>query len=181
MTEVRLFITKPEEREKEEAHVRGALKQCGYPDWAFKRVKEQKALTPEERKQRKGEKAAQRSLGQVSLPYVAGLSESYARLLKKYRIQSCMKPYDTLHQNLVHPKDKRDITENAGVLYNIPCKQCPRACVGETGRRLGVRLKEHRDDVEKADLLPIPDDNAKYLKTRTTNPLLLTTSPGPTM
>ena len=72
MTEVRLFITKPEEREKEEAHVRGALKQCGYPDWAFKRVKEQKALTPEERKQRKGEKAAQRSLGQVSLPYVHG-------------------------------------------------------------------------------------------------------------
>ena len=60
-----------------------------------------------------------------------------------------MKPFNTLRQSLVHPKDKRDIKENAGVLYNIPCKQCPRAYIGETGRRLGVRLKEHREDVVK--------------------------------
>ena len=128
-----------------------ALNCCGYPDWAFKQVKEQRALTPEEKAQRREEKQkpAEQSLGQVSLPYVAGLSEAYARLLKKHRIQSCMKPYNTLRENLVHPKDKRDITENAGVLYNIPCKQCPRVYIGETGRRLGVRLKEHRDDVEK--------------------------------
>ena len=142
------IITKPEDREKEEEHVCQALKRCGYPDWSFKRVREQRKLTPEERKQKKGEKPTERSLGQVSLPYVAGLSEAYARLLKKYRIQSCMKPFNTLRQNLVHPKDKRDIKENAGILYNIPCKQCPRSYIGETGRRLGIRMKEHRDDVE---------------------------------
>ena len=145
------ITSKPEERKKEEEHVYNALKCCGYPDWAFKQVKEQRALTPEEKAQRREEKQkpAEQSLGQVSLPYVAGLSEAYARLLKKHRIQSCMKPYNTLRENLVHPKDKRDITENAGVLYNIPCKQCPRVYIGETGRRLGVRLKEHRDDVNK--------------------------------
>ena len=30
-----------------------------------------------------------------------------------------------------------------------PCKQCPRNYIGETGRRLGVRIKEHQDDVKK--------------------------------
>ena len=50
------IITKPEDREKEEEHVCQALKRCGYPDWSFKRVREQRKLTPEERKQKKGEK-----------------------------------------------------------------------------------------------------------------------------
>ena len=49
----------------------------------------------------------------------------------------------------MHPKDKRDIKENAGIIYNVPCKQFPRSYVGETGRWLGIRMKEHQDDVVK--------------------------------
>ena len=60
-----------------------------------------------------------------------------------------MKPCNTLRQQLVHPKDKRSHMDTAGVLYRISCKQCPRNYIGETGRRLGVRIKEHQDDVKK--------------------------------
>ena len=71
--------------------------------------------------------------------------------MKKYGIQSSMAPYNTLRQNLVHPKDKRPIGGNAEVIYRIPCKQCPGAYVGESGRRLDVRVKEHRKDVITVD------------------------------
>ena len=90
------IVTKPEDRKTEEEHVHNALKRCGYPDWAFKRVKEQRALTPEERKQKKGEKQTQRSLGQVSLPYVAGLSEAYA----------CITPNSVLYEAFQHAETK---------------------------------------------------------------------------
>ena len=43
------IVTKPEDRKTEEEHVHNALKRYGCPDWAFKCVKEQRALTPEER------------------------------------------------------------------------------------------------------------------------------------
>ena len=36
------------------------------------------------------------------------------------------------------------------MVYSIPCHQCPKACIGETGRKLGVRIKEHWEDAEKA-------------------------------
>ena len=62
--------------------------------------------------------------GNISLPYDAGLSEVFARLLKKYNIQSTMKPCNTILQNLVRPKDKRPLSDNAGVVYNMACKQC---------------------------------------------------------
>ena len=143
------IVTKQEKRTQEEEHIRGALQKCGYPRWTIDKVKEQRSKPPEQRKQGKQDKPAQRSLGRVNLPYVAGLSESFARILKKYNIQSTMKPCNTLRQQLVHPKDKRSHMDTAGVLYRISCKQCPRNYIGETGRRLGVRIKEHQDDVKK--------------------------------
>ena len=144
------ITTKDEEKVKEEEHIRGALSKCGYPDWAVDRVKKQRSQ-PKDKSSEK-EKSSTKSLpGSISLPYVAGLSEAFARLLKKYNIQSTMKPCNTIRQNLVRPKDKRPLSDNAGVVYNIACKQCPGRYVGETGRKLGVRVKEHRDEVEKAD------------------------------
>ena len=43
----------------------------------------------------------------------------------------------------------RDNTSNCGV-YKIPCKDCPKFYIGETGRDLSVRFKEHKKAV--ADL-----------------------------
>ena len=142
--------TSEEEKVKEEKHVAGALKNCGYPPWAIRKVKKMRA-TPKDNSKKNDEKSSTPSRGQVNLPYVAGLSESFARLLKRHRVQSAMKPYNTLRQNLVHPKDKRPITDNAGVIYKIPCQQCPKSYIGETGRCFGIRLKEHKDEAEKVE------------------------------
>ena len=37
----------------------------------------------------------------------------------------------------------------AGVVYKIPCNQCEKIYIGETGRQLGTRITEHRKEAEK--------------------------------
>ena len=60
-----------------------------------------------------------------------------------------IKRFQTLKSLLVHPKDKKNNLETSEVVYKVPCKGCNKTYVGETGRQLGVRLKEHQKDSEK--------------------------------
>jgi len=48
---------------------------------------------------------------------------------------------------LVHPKDRISDKEKPEVVYKIRCKNGERVYIGETGRPLGVRVKEHRKEV----------------------------------
>jgi hypothetical protein len=48
---------------------------------------------------------------------------------------------------LVHPKDKCAPEEQGEVIYQIPCKNCKRSFIGETGRLFKTRLEEHKADV----------------------------------
>ena len=64
--------------------------------------------------------------GSVTLPYISGLSESIRRVMAPLAIQVTFRPYRTLRQELVHPKDP--------VPANRRCKQG-----GNSGRR--ERLK----------------------------------------
>ena len=47
-----------------------------------------------------------------------------------------------------HKEAKNDINDRKSVVYEIPCKGCDESYVGETGRGVDVRLKEHRNDVK---------------------------------
>ena len=60
-----------------------------------------------------------------------------------------VKPQTTLRQVLVHPEDKVEKQKKAGVVYKIPCSQCEKVYIGETGRQLGTRITEHRKEAEK--------------------------------
>ena len=35
------------------------------------------------------------------------------------------------------------------MVYKIPCNQCKKLYIGETGRQLGTRITEHREEAEK--------------------------------
>ncbi|WAR09730.1 hypothetical protein MAR_034806 [Mya arenaria] len=59
-----------------------------------------------------------------------------------------MRPHQTLRNILVHPKDKQETTEKAEVIYKIPCKNCDKVYVGESGRKFEIRLNEHKKDCE---------------------------------
>ena len=69
-----------------------------------------------------------------------------------------MKPHCTLRNMLVHPKYKRDLLQTAEASYEIPCKNCLKSYVRETGRLFGTRLSEHRIETEKlSDKTITPD------------------------
>jgi len=49
---------------------------------------------------------------------------------------------------LVHPKDKQDKQNVTECVYKVPCANGEKIYVGETEREPGVRLQEHRPEVE---------------------------------
>ena len=67
--------------------------------------------------------------------------------MKKHNVPVAMKPSKTLKDLLVKPekKKKEDIAQ---CVYKVPCANCDKTHVGETGKKLGVRLHEHKTDVE---------------------------------
>jgi len=73
---------------------------------------------------KKRNKSAQESKGLVVIPYVEGLSETAERIFRKYGIKTAMKPYRTLRQLQVHPKDKRTVEQTGEYVYRISCHNC---------------------------------------------------------
>ncbi len=143
------IVTEEEDKKEEEEKVKSAMMVCGYPDWAFDKVREKMERGKEQKKERKKktEKNTEEKKGMVVIPYVQGLSESLERSFKVRGIQTAMRPHTTIRSVLVHPKDKRDPRETSGVVYKIPCKNCEKCYIGETGRNFGYRLDEHQKDV----------------------------------
>jgi hypothetical protein len=77
------------------------------------------------------------------LPYQGAASHKVSRLLAKFNIQTVHIPAKNIH--LLRPvKDKLGL-RTAGI-YRIPC-ECGKVYVGQTGRTVEARLKEHRRHV----------------------------------
>jgi len=67
------------------------------------------------------------------------------RILNKYNIQTVFKSLKKTGQILRNPKDQKPPLSSAGV-YKIPCS-CGKVYIGETGRMVNIRMKEHQCDV----------------------------------
>ena len=53
---------------------------------------------------------------------------------------------------LMRPKDPVPQEERVGVVYKIPCRDCSQTYVGQSGRTLAMRLKEHQRAVRNGDV-----------------------------
>ena len=62
------------------------------------------------------------------------------------------KPTVTLRNILMKVKDPTDIKTRTGAIYKVTCAECPATYVGETGRTLDCRIKEHKRATEKKDV-----------------------------
>ena len=90
--------------------------------------------------------------GSVTLPYISGLSESIHRVLAPLAIQVTFRPFRTLRQELVHPKDPVPANHRKGVMYSIPCAECPRTYIGQMGRSLDHSFHEQCQALKHGDL-----------------------------
>ena len=131
-------------RVQEEKLVSQALQGNGYPKGFIHR---HTCPQPDQRTPRD-----QVARGAGTLPYISGLSESICRVLAPLAIQVTFHPYRTLRQELVHPKDPVPANRRKGVVYSIPCAECPRTYIGQMGRSLDHRLREHRWALKNGDL-----------------------------
>ena len=146
------IVTEEEDKIEEEKHIKQALRACKYPDWAINRVQKQlddkkQGITPH-KKQKEANNI--KSRGQQTVPYVQGVSERIRRVMKKHGIETAFKPYQTLRNILVHPKDKLEDGKKCGIVYQVPCLNCKKVYIGESGRTLNTRISEHRTEAEKA-------------------------------
>nr|VZH99844.1 unnamed protein product [Spirometra erinaceieuropaei] len=63
------------------------------------------------------------------------------------------RPTATMRSKIMQVKDRLDVGEQSGVVYQIPCRDCPRHYIGQTGRRLSSRITEHKRAVRRGDPL----------------------------
>ena len=130
------------ERAQEEKVVATALKENGYPSGFIHRH----SCPPRPRPPADDV----RPRTSVTLPYIGGLSEAIRQILRSLEIQVVF--LTTLRQLLVHPKDRVPMEEWKGVAYSIPCTDCPKVYIGQTGRCLKLRLKEHHCALKNGDV-----------------------------
>ena len=126
------IVTEEDDKKTEESNIKKAVAQCWYHEWSIDKVKAQKQQPKTMKKNTKTDKA--KSKGMIVIPYVEGVTERLSRIFKKHGFSTGMKPHRTLRNMLVHPKDERDPSQTAETIYEIPCKNCPKSYVGETGR-----------------------------------------------
>ena len=91
------------------------------------------------------------SIHGLSMTRVKGVSEALSWVFCHHGVAKAMKPPLTQKRMLVHPMDKRTPQENAGVVYQVLCKDCLCVYTGETERRYGVSEKEQQWDVRSLE------------------------------
>ena len=91
----------------------------------------------------------------LCVPYVRGLSEKIAnvcRSIKGVNMRAVFKPCRTIRQMLVRVKNRIPEDRRKGVIYEIPCQDCEKVYIGETGRTLKKRVSEHKQAVRKFNM-----------------------------
>ncbi len=165
--------------EEEHQHLKTVLRINDYPEWAINKGSQLKEKNKEGQNTNKEKKDFK---GFIVIPYVKGLSEPFKRVMEKIGIQVFFKGGTTLKSMLVAPKDKDSKAKTQNIVYNIICgeESCTHQYIGETGRTLEERFKEHTKTTQSAINQhasntghPIPDledDNVQIL-CKETNPV----------
>jgi hypothetical protein len=81
------------------------------------------------------------------LPYIRGVTDKIAKVLKRKEIKISFKPLITIRQRMNSVKDPIDQQQGKGI-YKVSFS-CGKCYIGETGRSFQVRIKEHEADIRK--------------------------------
>ena len=69
------------------------------------------------------------------LPYIHGTTD---------KIQRVLNDVVSIGKSLPSPKDPLDVNKITGIIYQVPCHDCPFVYIGQTKRDLQSRLSEHK-------------------------------------
>ena len=101
--------------------------------------------------------------GIICLPFVNELECFTKNFFKKLNINFVFSTINKLNNVIVLGKDREEKYNKNNVVYKINCKNCEATYVGQTGRRLNIRIKEHRkkylDKDDKSSIFAHPENN----------------------
>ena len=120
-------------------HAQVVLRYNGYPKGFVRKYKVQQG----EEKEKDDLDNQNKPLSTARIPYVKGLSEEIRRILKQYNIRTVFRTTETLGRVLTKVKDRTPPEERPGTIYKIKYI-CGDFYIGETGRGLTTRVKEHK-------------------------------------
>ena len=87
----------------------------------------------------------------ISLPYNEFSNKYIKPLFSAQNSRVVNSSNNTLRKNLFRPKQSKPPCHPGSGVYIIPCGECSRCYVGETGRDFSVRLKEHQSYVRNGN------------------------------
>nr|XP_022905894.1 uncharacterized protein LOC111417759 [Onthophagus taurus] len=80
----------------------------------------------------------------IALEYQGDINGKMRKIFEKYNIKLTSKSNNTIGQLLLNNKDKINKLDNNGI-YKLTCDTCQATYIGETGRSLRTRIKEHKN------------------------------------
>ncbi|BHF64099.1 hypothetical protein SprV_0200709800 [Sparganum proliferum] len=144
---VETHCTEPADKKAEAQFLRKLFTMNGYPgNFVEKCRRETRGRKPKGQPKPKCWRA---------VPYIAGLSEEFARLVSEFGIGVAHRPEATIRRQLMQPKDPIPINQKSGVIYRIDCNCGQASYVGETGKQVRTRLREHELAVRRNDKLSL--------------------------
>ena len=130
----------PTDLQREKQHLEEVfVKKNGYPKRFVNR-----ALNKQRRQTLDGTTTPDTPIRTITIPYVKGVSERIRRILGRANIRTAFSTVTTIRSLLVKTKPVTKEHDKKGVIYRVPCQDCPKVYIGETGRKLSTRLTEHK-------------------------------------
>ena len=137
--------------DKELDHIKTALKHCQFPSWALNQwhhrfnQSQQHSNNPSNNPNNNNPTDKPKNKATIVVPYISNTSEKFKKVCKRKGIKVHFKGSNTLRTALGNPKDKDPKANQTGIIYHYQCPHinCSSSYIGESGRTLGDRIKEH--------------------------------------
>jgi len=87
----------------------------------------------------------------ISIPYIRGFSENFARNMRKEGIKVVFSKGQTLADHLCKLKPLKGRLEKKDVVYMVDCKVCGISYIGETSQHFQDRAAQHKNCIKRKD------------------------------
>ena len=147
------IVSDENDLKRENERISNVLSENGYSVGAIKRVR-QKLSRPnvQQDAEQTGQTEQVEQTRYISIPYIAGTSETLRRVFASHNIKCAFYSNDTLRKYLSKPKDTIPADQNNNIVYKIPCGDCEATYIGETKRSFKQRSSEHIRAVKNRDI-----------------------------
>ncbi|XP_076396721.1 uncharacterized protein LOC143265924 [Megachile rotundata] len=134
-------ISEQENLANELEHIRSTLQQNGYSKHKINRTIDRLTNHTTKPTHKHTTDTHDKEHATTFLPYIQGTTDRIGRILREHNIRTVFTTHTKIGQLLTSPKDPQPQLSTPGV-YKIPCS-CGQVYIGETGRSVNTRLKEH--------------------------------------